>query len=413
MTSSRLKTRANSRDEMDDNVPKVPIDHICAEIAKEEISAYSNKLGIIGNQTDGSQLRKNSLVLPVAGETLSETVKGWQQELLAHLKPVSPAPKVSKSSLLDAKRLFGDNFKTKVTLRKSGHLGAHEEISLLQFDPNFTSSEVTCRHPSCSTKNSKAAKSGNKRDLFLCPTHQQVLNKSISDLFVKKKIVLSTSTEKLKHGHFAGYTSLISLLEGAYHDAKKFQTLKGISPLIQEAILNVRNFLIITNCLLNPDDDNVGIAVPPVVQILLLILQNLSATNKLGVNLIHMLRDVIEMILFSFGVIYCWVSLALRNPATQIGSGVGMILGASAFILGPWSGAAGVAIGGAAGGLIGNGIHSLITGGQRHQELQRFREIWREARGNIQRNGQPNNQYVGYYAEGDVTGGLDLLPEAL
>ncbi|RMX46591.1 hypothetical protein pdam_00019727 [Pocillopora damicornis] len=43
------------------------------EIAKEKISAYSNKLGIIGNQTVGSQLRKNSLVLPVAGETLSET----------------------------------------------------------------------------------------------------------------------------------------------------------------------------------------------------------------------------------------------------------------------------------------------------------------------------------------------------
>ena len=234
-----------------------------------------------------------------------------------------------------------------------------------------------------------------------------MLNKSISDLFVKKKIVLSTSTEKLKHGHFAGYTSLISLLEGAYHDAKKFQTPKGKSPLIQEAILNVRNFLIITNCLLNPDDDNVGIAVPPVVQILRLILQNPNATNKLGVTLIHMLREVIEMVLFSFGVIYCWVALALRIPGAQIGSGVGMILGASAFILGPWSGAAGVAIGGAAGGLIGNGIHSLITGGQRHQELQQFREIWREARG------QPNNQYLVYHAEGDVTGGLHLLPEAL
>ena len=52
---------------------------------------------------------------------------------------------------------------------------------------------------------------------------------------------------------------LISLLEGAYHDAKKFQTLKGKSLLIQEAILNIRNFLIITNYLLNPDDDNPGL----------------------------------------------------------------------------------------------------------------------------------------------------------
>ena len=379
------------------------------EIAKEKISALGAKLGIIGNQADGSQLRNNSLVLPVAGETVSKIVQEWQQELLAHLKPVSPAPKVSKSSLLDAKRLFGDNFKTKVTLRKSGHLGAYEEISLLQFDPNFTSSEVICRHPSCSTKNSKAAQSGNKRDLFLCPIHQQELRNSISDLFAKEEIKLSISTEKPEHGRFAGYTSLISLLEGAYHDAKKFQTLKGKSPLIQEAILNVRNFLIITNCLLNPDDDNVGIAVPPVVQILRLILQNPNATNQLGVNLIYMLREVIEMILFSFGVIYCWVTLALSNPGAQIGFGVGMILGAGAFLLGPWSGAAGLAIGGSAGGLIGNGIHGLISGGTRHQELQRFRERRREAGGNIQRNGQPNNQYPVYYFEGDVAGGLDLL----
>ena len=277
-----------------------------------------------------------------------------------------------------------------MTLRKSGHLGAYEEISLLQFDPNFTSSEVICRHPSCSTKNSKAAKSGNKRDLFLCPTHQQELRNSISDLFAQEKIKLSISTEKPEHGRFAGYTSLISLLEGAYHDAKKFQTLKGKSPLIQEAILNVRNFLIITNCLLNPNGDNLEIGLPPVFQILRLILQNPNATNQLGVNLIYMLREVIEMILFSFGVIYCWVTLALSNPGAQIGFGVGMILGAGAFLLGPWSGAAGVAIGGSAGGLIGNGIHGLISGGQRHQELQRFRKRRREAGGNIQRNGQPN-----------------------
>ena len=378
------------------------------ENAKEKISAYGNKLGNIGNQTEGSQLRKNSPVSRAAGETVSKIIKEQQQELLAHLKLVTPAPKVTKSSLLDARKLFGDNFKKKVTLRKSGHLGAYEEISLLQFDPNFTSSEVICRHPSCSTKNSKAAKSGNKRDLFLCPTHQQVLNKSISDLFVKKKIVLSTSTEKLKHGHFAGYTSLISLLEGAYHDAKKFQTLKGKSLLIQEAILNVRNFLIITNCLLNPDDDNLGIALPPVFQILHLILKDPDKPKKSVVGLIHMLRDVIEMVLFSFGVIYCCVALALRNPATQIGFGVGMILGAGAFFLGPWSGAAGVTIGGTAGGLIGNGIHSFLTKKQQNQRLQRFIEEWREAGGDIQQNGQPNNQDLVYIAEADAEGRLTV-----
>ena len=131
------------------------------------------------------------------------------------------------------------------------------------------------------------------------------------------------------------YTSLISLLEGAYHDAKKFQTLKGKSLLIQEAILNVRNFLIIINCLLNPNGDNLEIALPPVFQILRLILQNPDLTDPSGVHLIYLLYEVIEMILFYFGVIYGRVTLALKNPGTQIGSGVGMILGAGSFFLEP------------------------------------------------------------------------------
>ncbi|XP_022803486.1 uncharacterized protein LOC111340838 [Stylophora pistillata] len=387
----------------------------CDETAKKKISALElgSKLGIIGNQTDVSQLIHNSLRPPAAGESLSKTVKEWQQELLAYLKIVSPTPTVSKSSFRDARKLFGENLKKKVTLRKSGHLGAYEEISLLQFDPNFTSSEVICRHPSCSINNSEAAKIGSKRDLFLCTTHQQALRENISDLLAKKEIELSTSTKKPEHGHFAGYTSLIGLLEGAYHDAKKFQTLRGKSPLIQEAILNVRNFLIITNCLLNPNGDNLEIALPPVVQILRLILQNPDATNQLGVGLIYILREVIEMILFSFGVIYTWVALALSNPGAQIGFGVGAILGASAFFLGPWSGAPGVAIVGTAGGLIGNGVHGLITGGQRHQELQQFRQRWMEAGGDIPGSGRPNNQYQVYYFEGDVAGGLDLFPADL
>ena len=183
--------------------------------------------------------------------------------------------------------------------------------------------------------------------------------------------------------------------------------------MIQGAILKVRNFSIITNCLLNPNGDNLEISLPPVFQILHLILQNPNATNQLGVGLIYMLREVIEMILFSFGVIYCWVTLALSNPGAQIEFGVGMILGVGAFFLGPWSGAIGVAIGGTAGGLLGNGIHSLITGGQRNRELQRFREMWREAGGEIQKNGQPNNQNLVYNVEGDADGGLTLNADLL
>ena len=375
--------------------------------AKEKISAVGTKLGNIGNLADGSQLRNDPVVSPAADETVSKIVKEWQQELLAHLKPVTRAPEVSKSSLCDARELFGDNFKKGVPLRKSDDLEACEEISLLQFDPNFTSSEVICRHPSCSAKNSEAAKSGTKRDLFLCRIHQEFLRDSISDLLAKKETKLSTRAKKPKHGHYAGYTSLISLLEVAYHDAKKFQTLKGKSLLIQEAILNVRNFLIITNCLLNPDDENLETALEPVFQILHRIFENSEDVNdviKSIVFLINILRKVIESILFSFGVIYHWVAIHPGNPGSRIGCGVGIILGAGAFFLGPWSGAAGMTIGGTTGGLIGNGIHSLITGGQRNRELQQFRERWWVA---------GNNQNPIYFVEGCEAGELTLAVELL
>jgi len=235
-----------------------------------------------------------------------------------------------------------------------------------------------------------------------------VLRNSISGTLAKKSVEIFTSAEKPEAGHFDGYTSLISLLEGAYHDAKKFQTLKGKSLMVQEAILNVRNFLIITSTVLNPDEDNLGIALPPVVQIFRLILENPATVELLGTGLIYVLQEVIEMILFAFGVIYTWVSLALRSPGAQIGAGVGGCIGAIAFVLGPWSGAAGVAIGGTLGGLIGNGIYSLSRE-QRQQEIDRFREHWRNASG-AGPNGQPNNQYPVYYFNGDALGGLDIHP---
>ena len=116
------------------------------------------------------------------------------------------------------------------------------------------------------------------------------------------------------------------------------------------------------------------------------------------------------MILFAFGVIYTWVSLALTSPGAQIGAGVGGCIGAIAFVLGPWSGAAGVAVGGTLGGLIGNGIYNL-TGEQRRQEIDQFREYWRNA-GGAGPNGQPANQYPVYYFNGNALGGLDLHPFA-
>ncbi|XP_020614185.1 uncharacterized protein LOC110052401 [Orbicella faveolata] len=330
----------------------------------------------------------------------SKTVQVWHRGLLRNFRILTPPPTVTNSMFYDARKLFGVNFDNQVTLRNPGYVGGYEDIVLHQFDPNFMSTEVVCCHPSCDNINPAAAKSG-KRDLYLCLHHQQELRNSISDVLAKYSVQISTIAEKPEPGHFAGYTSLISLLEGAFHDGKKFQTPQGKSPMVQEAILNVRNFLIITSTVLNPDQDNLGIALPPVVEILKLILENPDAIERLVASL----QEVIKSILFAFGVIYKWVSLILRSPGqprsaqvspAQIGARVGACIGASAFVLGLWSGAAGVTFGWTLGRHIRNSFHNL----SREQR-------WQEKDG-LGPNRQPHNQYPAYYFCGDAKGGFTV-----
>ena len=345
-----------------------------------------------------------------AGESLSPTVEVWKCSLSKHLKNVSPPPKVIKTTFKEeTRKLFGTKFDNKVILRKAGHQRAHEEIVLLQFDPNFTSTEVVCRHPSCNSRYLEAAKSG-KRDLYLCPHHQQKLKDAISDTLAKKNIQIPTTKENPEPSQFGGYTLLIGVLEGAYHDAKKFQTPQKKSPMVEEAILNVRNFLIITNAVLNPDSHNLRLVLPFVLQILLILLEDSSNVQLLVDTLLDALRDVIEMILFAFGVIYSWVSISPKSPGSRIGAGFGgAIGGAVGLVMGPWTGFAGLGAGSVLGGLIGSGIYDLMVGNQREQERERFRRYWAAA-GGAGAYGQPNNQYVVYYFDGDALGGLYLHP---
>ena len=381
------------------------------EIRKvNQLSQFGALLAKVGKKTNESYALKFDLESYSAGESLSPTVEAWKLSLSKHLKNVSPPPKVIKTTFKEeTRKLFGTKFDNKVTLRKAGHQRAHEEIVLLQFDPNFTSTEVVCRHPSCNSRNLEAAKSG-KRDLYLCPHHQQKLKDAISDTLAKKNIQIPTTKENPEPRQFDGYTSLIGVLEGAYHDAKKFQTPQKKSPMVEEAILNVRNFLIITNAVLNPDDHNLQLALPPVFRILLLILENSANVPPLVDALLYALRDVIEMILFAFGVIYSWVSISLNSPGSRIGAGVGGVIGGGlGLVMGPWTGVAGLGAGGVLGGFIGSGIYDLVVGDQRAQEMERFRRYW-AAPGGAGANGQPNNQYVVYHFDGNAFGGLYLHP---
>ena len=380
------------------------------EIRKvNQLSQFGALLAKVGKKTDEFYALKFDLESYSAGESLSPTVQAWQRSLFKHLKNVSPPPKVIKATFREeTRKLFGTKFDNKVTLRKAGHQGAHEEIVLLQFDPNFSSNEVVCRHPSCDSRYLEAAKSG-KRDLYLCPPHQQKLKDAISDTLAKEKIQIATTKENPEPRQFDGYTSLIGVLEGAYHDAKNFQALQR-SPMVEEAILNVRNFLIITNAVLNPDGHNLQLALPPVFRILLLILENSANVPPLVDALLHALRDVIEMILFAFGVIYSWVSISLNSPGSRIGAGVGGVIGGGlGLVMGPWTGVAGLGAGGVLGGFIGSGIYDLVVGDQRAQKMERFRRYWAAA-GDTGANGQPNNQYVVYHFDGNAFGGLYLHP---
>lgn len=314
-------------------------------------------------------IRENDIVGQI-GKLVIEREKGREATTFT-------MPRVYNGDFQDAEVLFGNENETEVTLRKDKHLG--EEIVLLQFDPNFKSDDVLCRHPSCKNKNFKAAKRGQgKRDLYLCCDHREELKSFICQAFEKEKIEFSIGEFTSKPGRFEGYTSLIGVLEGAYRDARKLPTIRDTSEIVEEAILNVRNFLTITSTLLNPDDGNLEIALPPVFHIFRLMLQiDPSHMDKLLRSLLSFLKEVACTILFAFGVIYRWVSLA--NPGTQIGVGVGGCIGAIGFVFGPWGGAAGIAVGGFLGGFLGSGIYKLTKERSDQQNLATARQEWMAA----------------------------------
>ena len=301
-------------------------------------------------------------------DPMSSTIKTWHSELRAPLKVKSLPPITVKTDFHDAGKLFGTNFDKKVTLREAGHLEACKDIILTHFDPNFQSTDVYCRQPSCGNRNPEAAKGG-KRDLYLCPLHRKNLITSIENALAMRKIDISKSKEVLKEEQFTGYTSFIGLLEHAYHNSKKFGSLqKGeLTPMIEEAILNVRNVLIITSTLLNPDVNNLALTLSYVFNIFKLILHSRESATSLVADLVFSLKEVTEMILSAFGVVYRWVSDALprpeeSRPGRQIGAGLGGATGlAVGFFFGPLgAGIAGLTAGVYLGSLIGNGIDLLL-----------------------------------------------------
>ena len=379
-----------------------------SKLAKESKDSTAIVGSLLGRIGDGQ--KTSNPYCKGTQEPMSSTIKEWYLQLSVALKVESLPPKAIKSAFQDAIKLFGTNFDTKVTLRDAGHLGANEDIILRQFDPNFASMDVYCRRPSCGNKNPEAAKEG-KRDLYLCPLHRKNLITSIENALAMRNIDIPKNTEVPEEEQYTGYTSLIGLLERAYQNSKKFGRFEEgkSTPKIEEAILNVRNVLIITSTVLNPDENNLALLLPNTICILRLILENSNSAEDLVADLVYFLRQVIEMILFDFGVIYRWVSLALHSPGLQLGAGLGGVIGLGAGgFFGPWGAAAGMGAGVVLGGLIGNGIYNMVVGDPRQQEMNRSRPGGRGGPG--AHHGQPHHQYVVYYFEGNAFGELSLHP---
>lgn len=204
-----------------------------------------------------------------AMKTRCSTVDDWKHVLEKNLKFPSALPSVIKGDFQDAGKLFKpnktDQVVAEVTLRRKSTFFQRlnrrikpeiipDEVVLPQFDPNFKSIDVVCRYPTCKNKNPEAPKpgSGVKRDLYLCPNHREQLKRHICQAMAEEGIDFPESEFASEPGRFEGYTSLISLLDGASRESKN-------GAAVREAALNTRNFLIITSTLLNPDDENLSL----------------------------------------------------------------------------------------------------------------------------------------------------------
>ena len=247
-----------------------------------------------------------------------------------------------------------------INLRTAEQTQNGSGVNLRQFNPSFLikePSEIHCRIPGCSvtTRRRKPTRSSEniKQDLFLCDTHRAKLTNLVSKRCAQEDVIVNLAS--FKHEDFNGYTSLIGELEKAFMYLKKKTYLSATDSLLAEVYLNTRNFLFITNALLNPDEDNTTTVLAPCMTMFQRFLSCLKDTEFLQ-SIVTALREVMNMILLFFGVIYSWIFLA--NPGGRVGGGVGLLLafvGAVAYAF-PLAGIAATAVVGLiAGNLIGSG----------------------------------------------------------
>ena len=230
----------------------------------------------------------------------------------------------------------------KVVLRTSEEIKRELIFNLPQFDPNFfPPKQVQCRYSKCSQikeRNPNHSSKTNKEGLYLCPNHQKEMIDLVIQLCADKKI--NVNYNDFKDEDFDGYEFLIAWMEMAFQHFKKKATFSRPRPfffhalfpssmhvadlLHAEIFLNVRNFLIITNVLLNHDHENRYNVLAPIIAILPILLERRESVE----NFLGLLRELIPIILGFFGIAYIWVPLSKQeNPGAQTGAGIGIVLG--------------------------------------------------------------------------------------
>ena len=268
-------------------------------------------------------------------------------------------PKVhfALGTIRQTKKWITEHEMTKI---KAIHLRTAEDtknesvVKLLQFNPSFFLKDVSnihCRIPGCSATIQRLkpthSSEKSKQNLFLCSAHRERLTSEVTKRCAKENVIINIASSKKED--FNGYTSLIGILE------KAFTYLKKQAPLLAEVFLNTRNFLIITNALLNCNEDNTAIVLAPYIILFQTLLSCIEDPQRLE-SLVKALQEIMDMIMQFFGVIYIWVFLG--NPGSRVGGGVGLVLGfvgGAAFVFPPPGIFAASVVGLVAGKLIGSG----------------------------------------------------------
>ena len=257
--------------------------------------------------------------------SLLTTVSDLRRLLQQMTKCQHTPPHVMRGTIQDAKSLFGHGLKEKVMLRLPGKCAG--SFVLKQFDPYLSGNEVFCRHPTCHERlHYQKKQSGHRPELYLCPTHVISLKKDISQVIKGGPVAdenFSLSMQDHDPKDLIESTSLIGLLEVVYHAKEK-------SPEILEAVLNARNFFIITSTVLQPDIAG-PTAVPLVALMLRLILEDKNDTGKVNC-LVSGLRKVIEVNLAAFGIVYSKSTIGSEMFA-KWACLLGFLLGLSALVV--------------------------------------------------------------------------------